>query len=394
MSDRNEEEQLDNKQIENEIVEKEQVDNEQFESELDVQEEQELVESDKIESDPLENKSESVIVADQQPNSARNSSALIAPWVITVIAIAALIFVLVRNPSGSMNETVGKMDGATFTTADLYTEMSKQMGKDQQGSMLDNIMTLKLIDLESVKAGVVVTDAEFQQELDKIKKSFGTEEEFTAALQQYNMTLDTLKEQVSTQLKLRKIIEKQNPAKEEDLKAYYDKNKENFATTPHQVRASHILLPTKAEAEAVLAELKAGKDFATLAKAKSTDPGSKDNGGDLNFFSKGQMNPEFEAAAFALKKGEMSGVVEAPDSGFHIIKVTDIIEAVIPPYDTIKEEVKTAYYDEKMQVDGQTWMDKVKKERNYVNLLIPAASAPAASAPAASAPASASPQAK
>jgi foldase protein PrsA len=195
MSERDEKEQLDNKQIENEIIENEQVDNEQFENDLDVQEEQELVESDTLESDPLENKSESVNVADQQPNSARNSSALIAPWVITVIAIAALIFALVRNPSGSMNETVGKMDGATFTTADLYTEMSKQMGKDQQGSMLDNIMTLKLIDLESVKAGVVVTDAEFQQELDKIKKSFGTEEEFTAALQQYNMTLDTLKEQ-------------------------------------------------------------------------------------------------------------------------------------------------------------------------------------------------------
>jgi foldase protein PrsA len=389
MSERNEKDQIDNEQIENELFENEHVDNEQFENELDVQEKQELVESDPVEGDPLRNNSMSAAAAEQQPNSAKNSSAFIVPWVITAIAIVALIFVLVRNPSGgSLNETVGKMDGATFTSADLYKEMSKQMGKDQQGSMLDSLMTLKLIELESVKAGVTVTAADVQPELDKVKKNFATEEEFTAALQQAGMTLDGLNEQIGTQMKLRKIFEKQTPAKEEDLIAYYDKNKEMFATTPHQVRASHILLPTKAEADAVLAELKAGKDFATLAKAKSTDPGSKDNGGDLNFFGKGQMNAEFEAAAFALKKGEMSGVVES-ENGFHIIKVTDIKEAVIPPYDGIKEDVKTAFYDEKISAEGQAWMDKVKKERNYVNLLVPAVSpAPGASAPAASAPAS------
>jgi foldase protein PrsA len=384
MSERNEKEQFDNKQIENEIIEHEQVDNEEFENELDVPEEQELVQSDSVENDPVENNSESLVAAKQQPNSARNSSALI-PWVIAAIAIAALIFVLVRNnPSGSLNETVGKMDGATFKSSDLYKEMSKQMGKDQQSSMLESIMTLKLIELESVKAGVAVSDADYQQELKRIKKNFGTEADFTAALQQNNMTIETLKEQIVTQLKLRKIFEKESPAKEEELKTYYEKNKDTFATTPHQVQASHILLPTKAEAETVLAELKAGKDFATLAKAKSTDPGSKANGGDLGFFGKGKMNPEFEAAAFALKKGEMSGVVES-QNGFHIIKVTDIKEAVIPPYDEIKAEVKTAFYDNKMQAEGQTWMDKVKKERNYVNLLAPA---PSASAPAASAPAS------
>jgi foldase protein PrsA len=325
----------------------------------------------------------------------KSSAAVAVPWVITVIAIVALVITLVSGPSGGLNKTVGKMDGATFKAEDLYNEMSKQMGPDQQSGMLDSLMTLKLIDLEATKAGATVSDAAVTAEIEKIKKSnnFATDADFEAALQQSQMTLAGFKEQIANQLKLRQIFEKEYPTTDADLKAYYDKNPDMFATSPKQVRASHILLSTKAEADAVLAELKAGKDFATLAKQKSQDPGSKDAGGDLNYFTKGQMNAQFEAAAFSLKKGEMSGVVQS-DSGFHIIKVTDIKEAVIPAYDTIKDQVKAAYYDAKIQSEGQAWMDKVKKARNYTNLLVkapaPVASAPAS--PAASPTASASAQ--
>lgn len=316
---------------------------------------------------------------DEQPTSpGSNRSALVVPWIIAAIAIAALVFVLLRNPSDSeFNKTVGEMDGATFKTSDLYTEMTKQMPEGQEASMLDSLMTLKLIELEAASAGVDVKDADLQAELDKIKKNFGSDEEFEAALQQNQMTLEALSDQIKTQMKLRQIFEKQNPVSEDDLKAYYDKNKDKFATTPKQVTASHILLATKEEAEAVLAELKAGKDFATLAKAKSQDPGSKDKGGELGSFGRGEMNAGFEEAAFSLAKGQMSEVVEA-ESGFHIIKVTDVKEAVIPTYDEIKADVKLTYFDEKIQTEGEAWMDNAKKERNYKNLLIeeePAASA-------------------
>jgi foldase protein PrsA len=380
MSERNEKENLNNETIENEI-ENEQIDSELIEDEIendneaDEQEQQEL----------LVNKS-----ANEQgePAAPTNSSAIIVPWVVAAIAIIALVFVLFFKPSGDdLNKTVGSMDGATYKTIDLYNEMSKQMGEDQQGSMLDNLMTLKLIELEASKAGVVVSETEIQTEIDNIKKSnnFATDADFEAALKQSNLTLESFKEQISTQMKLRKIFEKNSPASEDDLKAYYDSNIDTFATTPHQVKASHILLTTKEEAEAVLAELKAGKDFATLAKEKSTDTGSAENGGDLGFFGKGKMNEGFETAAFALKKGEMSGVVEA-ESGFHIIKVTDIKEAVVPAYDKIKDNVRQTYFDEKIKADGQAWMEKVKKERNYKNLLVkepdPAATATASPAAA------------
>jgi foldase protein PrsA len=370
---------------ENELNDKVQLKKEEIDYEID---DSNVIEHDVVDDDVLEN--EDVATNQSAPPLApeRNTSALIAPWVITAIAIIALVIVLVRNPSGgTMNEVVAKMDGITLKTSDLYAEMTSQMSIDQQISLVDNAAQNKMIDLESTKAGIVVTDDTVNQEIENIKKSnnLATDEDLTAALQQSGMTLDLFKERVKQDIKLKKLFESQNPVSDADLKAYFDKNKETFATTPKEVKASHILLPTKAEADAVLAELKAGKDFATLAKQKSQDTGSNANGGDLGFFPRGQLNTEFETAAFALTKGQMSDVVQSPN-GFHIIKVTDIKEAVIPTYDEVKDKVKDAYFNEKLQTEAQPWIDKMKADRNYKNLLVkdPLPTASASASPSAS----------
>ncbi|TFE29911.1 peptidylprolyl isomerase [Cohnella luojiensis] len=386
---------------ENELNDKEQRTNEEIERELEesgaVNEEPTGLELDKNENDEdIADNTDSQVAPTAHEPSSKNSTAIVVPWVIAAIAIAALIFVLLKNPTDGLNKTVGSMDGATFTTADLYEEMSKQGGEEQQASLLDSLMTVKLINLEAEEAGATVSDADIKAELDKIKteNNIPTDEALEAALQQSGMTLDSFKEQISTQMKLRKIFEKNNPASEADMKAYFEKNKEQYST-PKQVQASHILLQTKEEAEAVLAELKAGKDFATLAKEKSQDPGSKGSGGELGYFGKGQMNAGFEEAAFKLAKGEMSGVVEA-ESGFHIIKVTDIKEAVTPTYDEVKDKVKQGFYDEKIQAEGQAWMEQAKKDRNFKNLLTkepePTASASAGASPEATPEATATTQ--
>lgn len=93
-------------------------------------------------------------------------------------------------------------------------------------------------------------------------------------------------------------------------------------TSQEQVRARHILLPDEAQAKQALARLEAGEDFATVAKEVSTDPGSKDKGGDLGWFPRGLMNKEFEDAAFALQPGQRSGIVQSPN-GYHIIEVLE-----------------------------------------------------------------------
>ncbi|RED89455.1 peptidylprolyl isomerase [Cohnella phaseoli] len=316
---------------------------------------------------------------------ARSSSAVIVPWVIAVIAIAALVFVLIRNTSGgTSNEAIGQLDGYTINKTDFYDEMKDRVGEDQISALVDEIAQTKIIELESEKAGIKINDEDMKNEIENFKKAYGfeTDEDMSAALTQAGFTLEDFKEkQIMPTLKIKLLFENKHPVTEEELKTYFeDKKDSTFATTPKEIKASHILVNTKEEAEAVLAELKGGKDFASLAKEKSQDPGSKAEGGDLGFFGRGVMNQRFETAAFALAKGETSEVVEA-DNGFHIIKITDIKEAVVPEYDTVKADVKKAYYEEKMGTEATTWLETLKKDRNYKNLVAkePEAASPTAS---------------
>lgn len=334
---------------------------------------------------PQENEAEPVTAA---PAASGAKAAVVVPWIVAVIAVIALAVVLIRqndDGGGNLKGAVGTLNGKDITKSEFYTVMYDQVGKDQAGSMLDNYMTLKLIDGEAEKAGLTEAAAEeaVAQEVVKIKAqyNFATDADFENALSSSGTTLEAYKKnQILPQVELRAIFEKKLAPKEEDLNAYYDANKATF-DTPEQVRASHILLATKAEAEAVLKDLKGGADFATVAKEKSTDTGSQANGGDLGFFGKGVMNEQFETAAFKLKKNEMSGVVESPN-GFHIILVTDRKEAVTSTYDSVKDKVKAAYLDEKVNEGASEWIETAKKDAGYENLLTkteePAAS-PAAS---------------
>src|SRR5262249_30541579 len=114
-----------------------------------------------------------------------------------------------------------------------------------------------------------------------------------------------------------------------DIERAYNASIEQY-TTPEQIRASHILLKTegkddaavKTRAEELLKQAKAGADFAELAKKNSEDEASAKNGGDLDYFKRGRMVPEFEQVAFALQPGEISDVVKT-SFGYHIIKLTD-----------------------------------------------------------------------
>ncbi len=146
------------------------------------------------------------------------------------------------------------------------------------------------------------------------------------------------------------VVEQQITVTDEQIKKYYDENLARYKTD-EQRRASHILVKApkdapaaekaaaKAKAEKLLADVKKNaNDFAKLAKANSDDPGSAERGGDLGFFGKGMMVKPFEDAAFALKEGETSGIVES-DFGFHIIKLTGIKPAATRPLAEVKANI-------------------------------------------------------
>ena len=107
-----------------------------------------------------------------------------------------------------------------------------------------------------------------------------------------------------------------------------------------EVRARHILVPTEAEAKGILTDLKKGGNFETIAKEKSKDPGAAAQGGDLGYFTKDQMVPEFAEVAFKLQKGALSDPVKT-QFGWHIIKVEDKRSKSPPPFEQVKDQVET-----------------------------------------------------
>ena len=151
---------------------------------------------------------------------------------------------------------------------------------------------------------------------------------------------------------------------EQNLKNFYNKNKRRYRDD--QVRASHILLKTRKEAEDVLEELKAGKVFAKLAKEKSIGPSSV-KGGDLGFFKRGQMVPAFDSAAFSLSEGATGGPIKTR-FGFHIIKVTQINKGKLTPFEEVRDQITKILVSEKLEAYLKSLRDSVKvviKDPNY-----------------------------
>lgn len=126
---------------------------------------------------------------------------------------------------------------------------------------------------------------------------------------------------------------------EADAKAFFDKKVAEIPPV-EELRARHILVEKKEEADELVTKIKAGGDFAALAKEKSKDTGSGANGGDLGFFGKGQMVKPFEDAAMALKAGEVSAPVQS-QFGWHIIKMEEKRNKPLPAFDAVKERVLT-----------------------------------------------------
>ncbi|MBI4432930.1 MAG: peptidylprolyl isomerase [Candidatus Omnitrophica bacterium] len=143
----------------------------------------------------------------------------------------------------------------------------------------------------------------------------------------------------------------------EEARNYYETHKPEFVT-PLLLRASHILVKSEEEAGEIASKLKSGADFEDLAKTRSLDPTSS-RGGDLGFFQKGQMVPEFEEAAFSMKKGELRGPVKT-QFGFHVIRLTERVEPAQREFRAVRRVVEERLLNEKRSKAFKAYIDKLK----------------------------------
>ncbi len=235
--------------------------------------------------------------------------------------LAAALFVLPAGAAAAQDATdpvVVRIDGAEVRRSELeaaraglpdeYRELPLELLYDP---LLDQAINGRLLTGQAA-AAKVEDDPEFQRRL---------------ALAH---------EQLAREFVLRAEVDR--VASEEALRQRYD---EFLVANPpeEQVRASHILVATEAEAAAVAAELAAGADFAELAKSKSVDPSAAQNGGDLGFFNHGDMVPEFATAAFALEPGQTSAPVETA-FGWHVVRLAERRAGEPPKFEDVREQLR------------------------------------------------------
>lgn len=243
---------------------------------------------------------------------------------------------------------------------------AEDLSPEQRAELLDNLIRGEVIAAAAEKAGIAAQDE-------------------TRAV----MDLSRLQilQQASSQVYL-----KDRKASQEELQAEYGLQVGSMAKT--QYRASHILVASREDAQKVIDELNKGASFAQLARRVSTDAGSKDKGGDLDWFTPEGMTPPFAQAVQAMKKGEISKAPVQTSFGWHVIRLDDTRQASPPPFDSVKDRLVQIVEGKKFKAYTDKLVSEAKIEKTLETT--PAAAAPAsppapAATPAPAAPAPAEP---
>lgn len=286
------------------------------------------------------------------------------------------------------------VNGKAITQAELERELAGMLNElgnrgtvPEQSQMealkknlLEELISQELLAQEAMKLGVKVDEALVNDRLKMLKSRFPSEEEFKNVLSRNNLSESEMKSQMEKGLLIHEVLSREVIRKvtisPQESKEYYDTHPDDFKQ-PEQVRASHILIQVgpkaepdqkvkaKWEIEEVRKKLSKGGDFAALAKEFSQCP-SKTQGGDLGFFERGQMLKPFEDAAFSLKPGQTSGIVET-ESGYHLIRVTEKKPAGMLPFENVREELEEHLKQAKTRMEAGRYVEglraKAKVER-------------------------------
>jgi len=284
-------------------------------------------------------------------------------------------------------EKMAVVNGTVITKVQFDKEMGRyeqQMsmsgqapGPDQMAETKDKVLKglvdRELLIQQTKKLGIVMSDTELNDQIAGLKKRFSTEEQFTDALKQMSLTEVQLKQELSQDMAIKKMIDQEVGSKvtvtDQEEKTFYDAHPDYFKT-PEMVRASHILIkvdPKASDADkaaarekiaAIQKKVQEGGDFAALAKESSECPSSA-NGGDLNYFQRGQMVGPFEEAAFTLQPGTVSDIVET-QFGFHLIKVTEKKDPGVTPYEEIKDRIEKHLKQQKVNEQVVMYVDQLR----------------------------------
>jgi peptidyl-prolyl cis-trans isomerase C len=332
------------------------------------------------------------------------SAAVTAPAAGTTSAVIAL-----KDP-------VAIVDGTKISKEELEKSFKEALGASRVNptslnaeqkmmayrQILDGLIMERLVDKKS--ANIQVSDADLNAEIEKIKKQFPTADVFDSKLKESGQTSDQFKANLKKSIRQTNWIKSQIKGKDEvtdaEAQKFYNENIKQFEN-PDMVKASHILFmvpPAPLEviskdkeakakaakakeenakiakakeeaAKAAIVRANKGEDFSKLASELSEEPGAKQRGGDLGFFSKEQMVPEFSTAAFAQQVGAVSQVPVKTKYGYHVIKVTDKKAAGTTPFAEAKQNIIAYLQNQKRRAAFKNFMQQLRQTAKIENTL-------------------------
>jgi peptidyl-prolyl cis-trans isomerase C len=290
-----------------------------------------------------------------------------------LVCLASLPSALAADPAPAAKVTsnivVARVQGALITenqvlqmieqlTSEL--ELSAQQTREKTAlyykDALESLIGIALLKAEGKEKAIVIDKSKVDETYKSVASSFSSAEEFNKTLKEQKMTESDLRQQLEENLAYQETVDQATKdvpkTSEDDIKKFYDGNQEYFKV-PEQVRAAHILLSidakstvaqkaeTKKKLESLRADIESSRiTFEEAAAKYSNDEGTAKKGGDLGFFSKGQMVKAFEETAFATKPGTYAPIVETL-YGYHLIKVLETKPAGIAPLDEAKASIRS-----------------------------------------------------
>jgi foldase protein PrsA len=292
----------------------------------------------------------------------------------TAIFVVVATAAAVALTTGMKRSTAvaARVNGEVIYATDLDREVdaiARQYGipdDDKQRNeivriVLDQVIEQRIINQEARRYDAVASEAQINARLADIRRNFPTEEEFQQALDQRKWTLADLKNRLRGTITMQNLTERVTniTVTDAEIQTYFNEHRSEYDQA-EQVRVSHILTKSEAEARLVLARFRRGEKFEDLAQY-SEDPGSKAQGGDLGFVSRGQLVGEFEKVAFSLKPGQTSGIVKT-QFGFHIIRVTDSRSPQPARIEAVRDQIRGQLLTRKSEAAFQEWLKKAKTQ--------------------------------
>ncbi|MDQ6781544.1 MAG: peptidylprolyl isomerase [Candidatus Eremiobacteraeota bacterium] len=270
------------------------------------------------------------------------------------VAVCMMALPLIAGCASKEDQAIATVNGEKITKGQLDARLEGQAGKPTLQQMVDQQLVLQYANQNHID----VTDKEIQDQVDQLKARFPAGQ-FDTIVKNQGLTLDDVRTIVKVQQIIKKAVDKNVNVSNAQVTDFYNRNKSLFSTPP-QVRARHILVKTKSEADAIENQLRHGGNFAALAQQHSTDPSSNTKGGDLGYFSQTQMVAPFSSVAFSLSPGAISQPVQT-QFGWHIIQVEDKRPAHVASLEEAAPKVRQNLMQQQETTQSGPFMEGLRK---------------------------------